>query len=134
MSTSRKRLPRLVWAANPAVTAAIDRLVSAIEQASAWAWGPGFDVKHLEGATVVQYQPPSTIFPAVATSTITARSGDTAGSGTFKLRTVSVTTLADGATGLTVLSNFGTAVASGKALMVGRDAAGIYWLLSGDCP
>jgi hypothetical protein len=77
--------------------------------------------------------PAPTIFPGVATSTITARSGSTAGSGTFKTRALAGSTLSDAVTGLAISSNLATAVASGTALMVGYDGV-VYWLLSADCP
>jgi hypothetical protein len=98
-----------------------------VSGAQSFSNGPG-------GPTIVVSAPVVAIFPAVATSSITARSGSTVGTGTFKARTLSGSTLSDGATGLTCKSNFETSVASGKALMIGRDADGVNWLLSADCP
>jgi hypothetical protein len=130
---SGRLLPEIttVW---PSVTRKIATWQKHIERLDKWSWGPGFEVNSGDGGrTVVYNAPQASIFPGVATSAITARSGSTAGSGTFKTRSLSGTTLSDATTGLALSNNLATAVASGTALMVGYDGA-VYWLISADCP
>lgn len=71
--------------------------------------------------------------PAVVTTAITARSGSTVGSGQVTLQTLAGSTLSNGATGISVSNNLVSALAGGKNCVVQQDAAGIYWLLAGDC-
>jgi hypothetical protein len=129
----RRRLTSMFFPYWPDMNALAKEWKAFIERCDSWSWGPGFHVEDGDHGRVVNYIPTGMILAGEATSTITARSGSTVGGGTFKVRTLSGSTLSDGATGLPIKSNFSTAVVSGKAIMVGSDG-GTYWLLSADCP
>jgi hypothetical protein len=72
-------------------------------------------------------------FPVVLTSTLTAKSGTTPGTGTGHPQTYDGSVLGtDTGTSLTILSNYSTSIASGKLIWVVA-WAGALWLLTADC-
>lgn len=72
-------------------------------------------------------------FPVTLTSTLTAKSGSTPGTGTANPQTYSGSLGVDTGTTYTILSNFSTSIASGKTIWV-TPWAGALWILTGDCP
>ncbi len=69
---------------------------------------------------------------AVLTTSLTARSGSTPGTGSFKFRKFDGTAISTGTDVFTVRSDFTTSIASGKVIWV-TFAEGVWWLVVGDC-
>jgi hypothetical protein len=133
---SRPTLPRRVKPGDAITAGAFNAILDELVRLGSVRVGGGLSMRMGPGGLAITGGAAAivAIFPGVATAQITARATNTVGSGTYKLRTLSGTTLSDGTTGLDIRSNFSAAVASGKAIMVGRDEDGVDWLLGADCP
>jgi hypothetical protein len=109
----------------------------AIEGAHNWsATGPGVEkFSNLPASKALHVKAGGGLRRAVVTTAIPAApsAGAVSNAGRATLRERTGTTLADGATGQVVYSDFATAVAVGKRILVAPDGDG--WLLvSADCP
>lgn len=114
-------------------SAKLNELVDAINQNQVTA-GPGLKAFVSTAGTYLCGIRPARGQVAYTTSSITARSGTTAGSGTATLQFLSSTTITTtGIPDVTAYSYSATAIASGKYCWVQQDTNGTWWVISVEC-
>lgn len=112
----------------------LNKLVDAINR-MALTGGAGVNIQSTSNGTMISVPGKYVGYPAITTSSISARSGATPGSGTVTLYLLSTAgaLTATGTTSVTVYSYASTAISSGKYCWVVQDPNGEWWVISVEC-
>lgn len=131
--TRREKIPRY-QIGDELTVESLNKLVDAINR-QALTGGAGVNIQSTSNGTMISVPARYVGYPAITTSSISARSGSTPGSGTVTLYLLdtSQALAATSTTGVTVYSYSSAAISSGKYCWVVQDPNGEWWVISVEC-